>query len=135
MNPYAPPTTIREAAHSPWRHPLVMLMTGLTVGHGLSLVSSLPDLLMLVSTGSVSMLTALGTLVGCMLLYSATLYMPTNPKRAKKVFLCAAVGIGLSTLGWGMQHPYMCGFMAGVPESLLGFWLATRLQIAPGNAA
>ncbi len=128
MNPYAPPTTISTPASSPWRHPFAMLMAGFAIGHAISVVRTIPALISLVSTGEVSMLTALGTLIGCALFYLATVYMPSKPRRAQRIFVCAALGMGLTMLGWSAEHSYMHGFMAGVPGSLLGFWLAGRLQ-------
>jgi hypothetical protein len=128
MNPYKPPSPLGSTAQANRRHPYFLLMAGLASGHCLSTVAYLSAYAQLVRVGSVSPLAAMLGLAACLLLYVAVLQMPSNSARARKLFLFAIVAFALSIMGWSIRYGLSHVFWVGVPHSVLGYWLARRME-------
>lgn len=109
-----------------WRPLLVMLLLGAVAGHLTVLIGNLPAYWMLVGTGSVSFFAALLTLISCVALYVAVLMLHAHPQRAKKLFLIAALGSGMSLSAWDLQYVFSAPLWLGVALALIGFFVESR---------
>jgi hypothetical protein len=118
----------RAGAAASARNPFTMLLIGLTAGQVVVLLSNLEAYPTLVSTGAVSPLAALSTLVGCGALYAAVLVIRTRPARATKLFLFAALAMGISLPGWNYRYGASAPFWLGLAVALLGYVLAAYLR-------
>jgi hypothetical protein len=98
-----------------------MLLIGLTLGHLSILLTSLPAFLMLVSSGSQRPFVVLAALLGCLSLYVAVPAMRSRPQRAGKLFLFAALAMGLTLPAWSLRYGFSAPFWLGVPIALFGF--------------
>jgi hypothetical protein len=105
-----------------------MLLLGAVAGHLTVLLGNLSAYWMLLGNGGISFFAALLALSGCVALYVAVLMLHSRPQRAKKLFLIAALGLGMSFFAWGLPYGFSAPFWLGVALASIGFWLAPRLK-------
>lgn len=128
MNPYAAPVPHAENAVPRGRHPFALLMLGIGFGHFFSHAGEVPNYATLVSVGALSPLSAVMTVIACLLFYAAAFQMFATPARAKTLYLCAAVAFGMAAATLGGLFMYTSVVVSAFPQALLGFWLAFRMQ-------
>ena len=116
--------TRRSPVQSDRRHLYTMLLLGLAAGHLTVLIRyshAYPDL---ARSGSLPPILVLAGLIGCGAFYTAILTIRSQPERAKKLFLFAALFTALQLPGWHFKWAISAPFWLEVPIALFGFALA-----------